>query len=415
MAKTLVKNIGFLTLSQAANFLFPLVTIPYVTRVVGPDNYGLLEFTTVAMLYFSAIVIYGFNVTATRRIAAKPHDIDNVNSVFSRVVTTRLILFLVASAIFIICLLALPTFGEYKKMLLFAFPIVLGWALYPDFLFQGLQKLQFVALANFLIKALAAALIFVVIKSPEDFYLVLAINAAAQIVVGAGLLMASVKLVSGLKLLHVSFKEIASELKEGSYAFLSLFFNRIYVFGSILFLGLMLSEFEMGLFAASFKLIIVAQSFLFLPLTGALFPYLSNLYSTSFKSYKRHYRKFQLLMLLITSLSAGVLMLFPEFFIKLVFGADYLAAAPYLQIMAPALVATTVSHFAMQLGLYILKKDNIYLVIVIGIGLISVVLNLIFIKAFGLYGAAWVKLAVDVMLALTGYWFFTKELRKVIT
>lgn len=406
MAKKLVKNIGFLTLSQAANYILPLITIPYVTRVVGPDNYGLIEFGTVAMLYFSAIVIYGFNTTATRKISAQPDDIEHVSEVFSTVVSTRILLFIGTTLLFTASLFLVPAFKEQPKMMLFAYPIVLGWALYPDFLFQGLQKLEFVAISNFLIKALAAVLIFMLIKQPDDFYLVLAINASAQIAVGIGLLFASFKLVKGLKFTLVKMTGIVRQLKEGSYVFFSLFFTRVYVFGSILFLGLMLTDFELGIFAASLKLVTVAQSFLFLPLFGALFPYLSNLFATDLVEYKQQFKKIMGLMLGITSISVLVLVSIPEVFIKLVFGAEYLEAVPYLQIMAPLLLATTFSHFAMQQGLIIYHKDRKYLIIVVVVGFLSLPLNYFGIKLFGLYGAAWAKLLVEVSLAIIAWLMF---------
>lgn len=408
MAKTLVKNIGYLTLSQAANYILPLITIPYVTRVVGPDHYGLIEFGTVAMLYFSAVVIYGFNTTATRKISANPTDVKHVSQVFSTVVLTRTVLFLATTFIFTLCLFVIPVFNEQFKMMLFAYPIVLGWALYPDFLFQGLQKLQFVAISNFLIKALAAALIFILIKKPEDFYLVLAINAMAQIAVGVGLMLASFRLVAGLNFTWMKMAAIKAQLKEGSYIFFSLFFTRIYTFGSIIFLGFMLSDYELGLFAAGIKLITVAQSFLFLPLFGALFPYLSNLFATDHIAYQKQFNKVLLLMLAITAISALVLVFAPAPFIKLVFGEAYLAAVPMLQIMAPVLMATAFSHFAMQQGLVIYHKDRSYLLVVVGIGFLSLLLNYTGIAFYGLTGAAWAKLFVEMALALTAWIVFLR-------
>jgi PST family polysaccharide transporter len=412
MAKV-IKNIGFLTLSQAANYVFPLITIPYITRVVGPENYGLIEFATVAMLYFSAVVIYGFNTTATRKIADNPEDQESVSMVFSTVVYARLALFFACLVIFLFSLLIVPKLEEQSLPLIFAFPIVLGWALYPDFLFQGLQKLQFVALANFLIKALAAMLIFVLLNNPEDFYLVLGINSAAQILVGGGLLLLSFKLIPGLRLMPFDLAKIKNQLKDGGYVFLSHFFTRVYTFGSIIFLGFLLSDAELGLFAASLKLITVAQSFLFLPLFGALFPYLANLFRTDKQAYFLQYKRALLAMVGITGFSALVLLLFPEPFVLLVFGESYLESVPYLQIMAPILVLTALSHFSMQQGLIILKKDKVYLFIIVAVGVASLTLNLIFINTFGLYGAAWVKLGIDGALALLGWLYFKRELARL--
>jgi PST family polysaccharide transporter len=412
VSKNLFKNLGFLTISQAANYVLPLITIPYITRIVGPENYGLIEFGMVAMLYFSAVVIYGFNTTATRKIAETPENIPKVSNVFSAVVYTRLLLFGVSTVLFAITMLLVPKFVEQSKLMLYAYPIVLGWALYPDFLFQGLQKLQVVAIANFAVKTIAAALVFILLREPEDYYLVLGINSVAQLAVGLFTLLYAFKLVKGLRLFKPMWRSIKAYIQNGLYVFLSHFFTRIYTFGSIIFLGLMLSDEELGIFAAGMKLITVAQSFLFLPLFGALFPYLAKLYRENRTEYTIQFRRAFLIMMAATVFSAAVLLVFPDFFIHLVFGTKYVGVAPYLQIMAPILVVSTISHFSMQQGLIILKKDRVYLFIIIAAGVISLILNFVFIPIARLQGAAWIKLGVDAFLALAGWIFYKRALQQ---
>lgn len=400
MKNQLFKNIGFLSLSQIANYVIPLITIPYVTRVVGPDNYGLIEFATVAILYFSVIVIYGFNTTATRRIAEDSQNIKHVSTVFSTVVKTRMILLLATTLLFAVSVFTIPALRNKATLMLFTYPIVIGWAIYPDFLFQGLQRLQFVAISNFLVKALAAILIFTLIKNPEDFYLVLTINAIAQIAVGITLFAYSFKAVRGLRLVAVSLKDVLNQLKEGSYVFLSHLFTRIYVFSSILFLGFLLTDYEMGLFAASFKLIMVSQSFLFLPLTGALFPFLSNLFASDFDLYKKQFIRMFLAFIGLTIFSCIVLMSVPEIFVGLVFGSAYSAASEYLAIMAPTLILMAISHFMLHQGLIIFKRDKIYLLLIVVVGVSSIPLNYFLIQSYGLTGAAWSKVIIEALLAV---------------
>ncbi len=408
MSSKLFKNIGFLTLSQAANYVLPLITIPYITRIVGPEKYGLIEFATVAMLYFSAVVIYGFNTTATRKIAEQSDNLKKVSTVFSTVVFTRILLFLLVTVLFVVCLLFVPEFKQQQKVMLFAYPIVLGWALYPDFLFQGLQKLQIVAVANFSVKTIAAIFIFILLRDAEDFYLVLGINAAAQILVGFFTLVYAFKAVNGLTFITPKVRAIKATLKNGFYVFLSHFFTRIYTFGSIVFLGFMLTERELGYFAAGMKLIIVGQSFMFLPLFGALFPYLTKLYKQNRNQYMVEFKRALWVMIFLTVGASVMLILFSSFFINLVFGEAYLGVQPYFRIMVPILIFSAISHFSMQQGLIILKKDKRYLGIIVAAGLISLALNFVVIPTFRLEGAAWVKLGVDSFIAAVGMFYFIR-------
>jgi PST family polysaccharide transporter len=411
MASRIIKNIGFLSVSQAANYVLPLVTIPYITRVVGPENYGLVEFGTTVMLYFSAMVIYGFSFTATRKIASHPEQPKRVASIFATVLYTRLLLFIVVSALFILLLFSVPTFAENQQLLLYAFPVVLGWALYPEFLFQGLQKLSVIALANLAIKVLAAILIFVLLREKADYYLVVGINAFAQIVVALGTLFYAFKVLPKAPFPKPKFRLIKAYLRSGWYIFLSHFFTRIYTFGSIIFLGFLLTEKELGLFAAAMKLVIVGQSFLFTPLGGALFPYFANLYKQSTQAYRKAHAKFMRIMLLATVLASLIVALFPTFWVQLVFGEDYLSVAPYLQYMIPILAITTFSHFALKQGLMILRKDRLHLNVVIVVGLLSLLLNYVFITLFRIEGAVWAKISIEVLLAAFGWFYYQKAMR----
>ncbi len=410
MARQVFKNIGFLGISQAANYLLPLVTIPYITRVVGPENYGLIELATTVMLYFTVVVIYGFSYTATRRIAAFPDRSSRIVSVFSTVMYTRFLLFLLLTALFVVLMFSVPKFAVYPHLFLYAFPIVLGWALYPDFLFQGLQKLSVIAFANLAIKVLAAALIFILLREEEDFYLVVGINAFAQIMVAIATLLYALKVLPPFKWPKPNVRLIKAYLKSGWYMFLSHFFTRIYTFGTILFMGFLLTDTALGLFAAAMKLIIVGQSFLFMPLGGALFPYFANLYKNNLEDYQKAHRRFMRLMLLVSAVASTIVMLIPEFFVQLVFGPEYLAVTPYFRWMIPILFVTTFSHFSLYEGLMVLRKDQWHLRIILMVGLLSLVLNYTLINAFELWGAAWAKILIELSLAGLGWYYFKKAM-----
>ncbi len=413
MNRQLGKNIGFLGISQAANYLLPLVTLPYITRIVGPENYGSIEFATVTVLFFSAIVTYGFTFTATRKIAELKDDWRRISVVYSTVMQAKLLLLILSSALFVLLLFLVPEYSSEWKIMLFAFPFVIGWGLYPDFLFQGRQKLGVIAGANFGIKLLAAILIFTLLRVEEDYYLVCGINSFAQISASLVTMLYAHKHYPHLRWHKVASRLIKAYLRSGFYIFCSHFFTRVYTFGIIIFLAFLLPEKELGLFSAAMKLIVVGQSFLFTPIGGALFPYLAKLAKEDLNRFYQERRKFALLTLLVTGLASAVLMVWPSFFVNLVFGADYLSVAPILQLMAPVLVLTAFSHFAMKQGLMVLKADSANLWVVLMGGLGSIALNWFLIEYAGMLGAAWAKLSVEALLALSALYFFQRTKRRM--
>ena len=65
----LLKNIFSLGSVQLVNYVFPLITVPYVSRIIGPDSYGIINYATAFIAYFTLLIGYGFDLTGTRKIA----------------------------------------------------------------------------------------------------------------------------------------------------------------------------------------------------------------------------------------------------------------------------------------------------------------------------------------------------------
>jgi len=407
----LTQNISYLSLSQVANYIFPLITIPYITRTLGPGNYAIVEFAAVIMLYFTAIVDYGFISSATRQIAADSENPQHLSKVFSGVMQARVLLFLAAMSAFIILLVFIPKFRENTLILALSAPMVLGMTLYPSFLFFGTQKAGVIAITNVLVKGLSTALIFIIIRNEGDFLWVNLINGISQVGISIITIYYAFKLFPNLKILPWSNVLIRFELKESFYLFISNFSTRVYGFLSIPMGIFLLSPQQLGLFAAASKLLNVAQSVLFQPLHGALFPYLSQAYAQGIRVYKQQHKKSLILLVLATGLASLILIVLAEFIIKLLFSEVYLAAAPLLAIMAPMLLVGAFAHMYLQQGLIILKEDKAYMWVLICTGLSSIVLNYLLISNFGIRGAAYARLASEVLLTILASALFYRKLK----
>ena len=90
--KVLVENFAYLSLLQVAGYAFPLITMPYLARVIGVEGFGKIAFASAIMVWIQTVADWGFNYTATRDVAKNREDKDKVSDIFSRVLWARCLL-----------------------------------------------------------------------------------------------------------------------------------------------------------------------------------------------------------------------------------------------------------------------------------------------------------------------------------
>ena len=129
--KVLFKNFTSLSLLQIANYIFPLITLPYLVRVLGPEKYGLVSFAIAFAGYFTIITDYGFNLSATQEISINRNDKERVAEIFSSVITLKIMFFIISSLIFFAILFFISQFHEHRFLFFVTFLSVLGTALFP--------------------------------------------------------------------------------------------------------------------------------------------------------------------------------------------------------------------------------------------------------------------------------------------
>ena len=100
---------------QFLQYIFPIVALPYLGNVVGPKFFGIVNFLGIIVGYFSLMVTYGFDVSATREIARHSGDQAKIHEVFNRVISARLALFIAATLIFATLHYFLPELNHHTR------------------------------------------------------------------------------------------------------------------------------------------------------------------------------------------------------------------------------------------------------------------------------------------------------------
>ncbi|QIK52865.1 oligosaccharide flippase family protein [Dysgonomonas sp. HDW5B] len=179
-----IENFSYLSLLQIFNLLVPLITYPYLIRVVGPEMYGTVVFAQSIIGYFSLVIEFGFNISGTKSISENVHDTRKISEVVSSILLLKLILWIICLGVLALCMWMLPVMREHKILYLFAFTFTFNEFLFPQFFFQGIEKLKYVTFINVFTRSIFLVLVFFVIKDQSDYFKIPLLNGLGAFIGG---------------------------------------------------------------------------------------------------------------------------------------------------------------------------------------------------------------------------------------
>src|SRR5690554_7474875 len=155
-AKTLLENFFSLSALQVVSMLLPLITLPYVLRTIGYEKYGLIALALSLTAYFNSIVDYSFRITATRDVAVFRNSPKKLNLIYSKVITVKTLFLLLSLLIITVVVLTYPPFYQEKKLFFFSALSLVGYMLFPEWFFQGIEKMKYITIINVSVKIIFA-------------------------------------------------------------------------------------------------------------------------------------------------------------------------------------------------------------------------------------------------------------------
>ena len=376
--RRVLSNFFSLSVLQISNYLAPLITLPYLVRVLGPSRYGLVEFARAVAIYFVILTEYGFNLSATYEISIHRDDRRKVSEIFSAVLVIRLLLLTVSFGLLVLMVLGIPKMRGEWRVYLFAFGTVVGQTLFPIWLFQGLERMKHIAVLNIIARALITVSIFVFIRRAEDYLYVPLVQSAGVLLMGVG------GMVLGMRLFDVRFavpsvSALRHQFVSGWHLFLSTIATTLYTTSNTVILGLLTSNEIVGYYAAGDKIVRAIQG-LQLPLSQAIFPHIGRLASKS-KEAALHYadRVARIVGVVTFVLSLGLLFGAP-FLTSIILGPGYDASIPVVRILSflPFIIGLS-NIFGIQIMVnFGMKKTLLKILMIAGLMNVCLALTLVF-------------------------------------
>lgn len=348
---TVFKNSAWLFVLQVFNTILPLVTIPYVARILGAEGYGNFSLSLNWITYFQVIVEYGFAYSGARKVSI--YDEGELQDLYNRIITARIILLTASFAMLLAVCFVFKVNLQQIMCMVILFIMIMGVAFQLTWLFQGKQEMKVVTIINAGARLLSVIATFGLVHSAKDIYLYcICYSSTFVFSTLAGIFYAKKKY--GLEIRLCKLEGALDEIKDGWYLFTSQAMSKLFSGIGVTVLGNVASVAIVGIYSAIYKIPYVLILF-FGPISQALYPYISPKYLKSFKDGLTCIKKTMGFVLPFYAVAAVSIVLFRKYIIYYAFGREYVC---YSIIIIPLLIWVILSVLNNFLGIQCLVASG---------------------------------------------------------
>lgn len=335
--KTFAKNTFFLYIMTGAKFVLPLIITACLTRRLGPDAYGVISYLTPVMGYFILLLDFGFNFSATKKIAQHRADPVLIEKTIAAVYTAKILLVLAGFLPLMLLLLCIDLLRQYVLLTVLYYLSTAAQIFIPDFLYRGLEKMEGVTTRYILAKLITAVLIFLAVRDDGGLILV---PLAYLIGTVAAALHTNHHMVKklGYRVALAGLREAAAELRESGIYFVSTFASTALSVTSTFVMGIVgMPTAQIAYWGVAFQVVQAVQA-MYDPITTSIYPHVAG---------KRDHKfVLRITLCLLPLVAAGCVLLYclAGLAVKIIAGSAYLAAVPVLQALTPMLLFSFVAQ-----------------------------------------------------------------------
>ncbi|WP_195953766.1 flippase [Clostridium saudiense] len=393
--KSLKINAILSGLQKLLSIIFPLVTFPYVSRVLGVENMGMVNFSASIISYFNLLAALGINNYATREGAKLRNNKKELNKFASEILLLNLISTIISYILLFILVSNSRKLQSYNLLLFIQSISILGATIGVNWMYQIYEEYLYIAIRALIVQVISMILIFIFVREKNDFIIYSAISLFANI--GANIF----NFIYAKK--YVDFKiklnfEFIRHLKPVLILFFSSIAISIYVDSDTVLLGWFCGDYSVGLYSVAVKIYSILKQIITAMVIVSL-PRLTNyLYNSKINEYKTTVSKiFYYIILLSLPILIGIVMLSSNI-IAIIAGEGYYESATALSILGFSMFFAVLSSFVTYAILLPLQKEKIQLLVTIISAIINILLNFILIPIFAQNGAAFTTLVAELLM-----------------
>lgn len=322
-------NIIFLYFLTIAKIVFPLLTFPYLTRVLTVDAYGMVSYVRATIIYMQIFVDFGFSLSAVKDIARIKNDKIRVGEITGDVIIAKLLLCVIGMLILLVLCASISILQNNLLYTFLSYVVVILSVFLLDYLFRGIEEMQLVSLTFIIMKGASTLLTFVFVKGDADILWIPVLDIISSFF---ALFFVYVQ----LKKLHIKiiFRNIIyawRSLKESFIYFISNMATTAFGGLNTMLIGIYIPDVkEIAYWSVAMTLVSGAQA-LYNPITGGVYPQMVK--NPSMRIIKK------LLLVFMPCVILGCLFtwVFAGDIVRIINGPNYDEAAEVLRYLVPVL------------------------------------------------------------------------------
>ena len=317
-----------LYIMNIAKMIFPLITLPYLTRVLSVPGYGVVSYVKAIMQYMQLIVDFGFLLSGTKDIVLVQGEKDKIDHEVGNIFLARLLL--VGIAFLGLCLIT-PLIQILRENMLFtmlSFVVVALTVFLMDFYFRGIERMEIITIRFVVMKGIAAALTFAFVHNDNDILWIPVLDIIGSLVAVALVWIELQKLN-----VHLKFDGLSASLKKlkdsAVYFFSDMATTAFNALNTVL-IGIYINKTDVAFWSLCMQLIGAVQS-LYTPITSGIYPQMMR------SRNRRLIQKTMIIFMPIICVGCVFTFFVAKYALLIVGGEKYVAAENTLRLLIPVL------------------------------------------------------------------------------
>lgn len=411
--ESLSKNYFFNILMQGLNMLFPFITIPYVTRVLGPENLGRINFANSIVQYFLLFAALGIPIYAIREIARVRDDSKKIKTVFFEIFLIQSILTIISLTFYLLLVTKVDILQEDEKIFLFLGLQIVSNALDCTWFIKAVEKYRYLAMSIFFSKLINIVLIFLFLENGEQYELYalfIGISFFTNIFINFIISLYILRQFSTGQGIKIKSDNLKSHFQGLVFFFFSLLSIKVYTLVDQTMLGVLSSSEAVGYYSMGMMLIKVILTFI-TSMSLVMLPRISNAVNNQQIEQVKGYISISIKAIFLLAIPTifGIQVIGKEI-ITVFLGNEFKESIIIFKSLSILLLIIGINNvFVMQILTPLGKEKRVALFLALA-AVTNFLLNLMLIPSYSYYGAILATIATELIVVLLLY----KEVKKIM-